>query len=142
MFVEYYLMKFQMRTFFLMRRDLYRDAILTRQIIFFSDAANKPGANIQTNRITSNFPVGGRYPYERFRAKSKRMLPYGSVTQSGVSRGRRMCNVGVVLKTSVTRREQRVHTVWKKRKIAGEFAALFCYLIGDGLEFKECYRMC
>jgi len=53
-----------------------------------------------------------------------------------------MCNVGVVLKTSVTHREQRVHTVLKKRKIAGEFAALFCYLIGDGLEFKECYRMC
>ena len=52
-----------------------------------------------------------------------------------------MCNVGVVLKTSVTRRERRVHTVWKKRKIAGEFAALLYYLIEDGLEFKECYRM-
>lgn len=70
------------------------------------------------------------------------MLPYGSVMQCGVSRGRRVCNVGVVLKTSVTRREQRVHTVWKKRNIAGEFAALFYYLIGDGLEFKECCRMC
>jgi len=53
-----------------------------------------------------------------------------------------VCNVGVVLKTFVTRREQRVHTVWKKRKMAGEFAALFYYLIGDGLHFKVCYRMC
>jgi hypothetical protein len=108
---------------------------------FFSYATNKPGANIETKRITSNFPVGGRYPYERFRAKSNRMLPYGSVMRCGVNLGRCVCNVGLVLKTSVRRREQRVYTVWKERKIAGEFAALLYYLIGDGLEFKECYRM-
>jgi len=52
MFVEYYLMKFHMCTFFFNAIGPISRRHFDSTNHFFSDIANKPGANIETNRIT------------------------------------------------------------------------------------------